>query len=152
MEQITSHTKYFLTVHNTAWIYPIADIQYVLARTTTQHTFDGHILIVNSLDDLITLYGAIYDRTSVTQPVGNVGYTLGVGTQLEDIGKDIFWQIKGKGNVIHWRLMKQLTPQLPQTIIPTPGNSPPATIGYGTIWVSYKNYPSLDEPLFVRTG
>ena len=94
----------------------------------------------------------IIDRTAITQPVGNTGYSLGAGTQLEDMGNEIIWQIQGGQEVIKWRLMRQLTPQLPATVIPTPGNSPNGTIGYGTTWVAYRNYPQLDEVMFVRVG
>lgn len=151
-DQIPARTAYFLTILNTAWIYPMTDIQTVLAKTTISFTFDGTILRVNNLPDLIALYTEIYDQTAISQPVGNPGYTLGAGSQLEDMGNEILWQLEDGQNVIKWRLMRQLTPQLPATVIPTPGNSPNGTIGYGTVWVAYKNYPLLDEDMVVRVG
>jgi hypothetical protein len=151
-DQIPARLAYFLTTTNTVWLYPMSDIQTALNATAIPYTFDGTILAVNNIADLITLYNEIYAVTTVTQPVGNVGYTLGVGSQTMDLGKEIIWQINGGLQVIKWRLMQQLTPQLPATVIPVPGNSPDGTIGYGTVWVSYKNYPSLDEALFVRVG
>ena len=102
--------------------------------------------------DLIALYTAVFDRTAVTQPVGNVGYSLGVGSHLQDMGKELLWMVKGHA-VVKWRLLKQLTPQLPATVIPNPGNSPANTVGYGTVWTSYGIVApsvSLDIPLFVR--
>ena len=149
---IPPRVAYFLTHPNTSWIYPMSDIQTALNNTTIQYTFDGTILITNNLADLIALYTEIYNQTAISQPVGNTGFTLGAGSQLEDMGNEIFWQLPGGINVIHWRLMRQLTPQLPATVIPSPGNSPNGTIGYGTVWVAYKNYPSLDEDTFIRVG
>jgi hypothetical protein len=151
-DQIPPRVAYFLTIVNTAWIYPMSDLQYVLDRTTIPYTFDGTFLVVDNLANLVLLYGEVYNRTAVTQPVGNPGYSLGVGTQLEDMGNEIIWQVQDGLQVIRWRLMRQLTPQLPATVIPAPGNSPNGTIGYGTTWVAYGNYPSLDEVMFVRVG
>lgn len=152
MDQIPVRAEYFRTIVNTAWIYPKADIQKVLKQTAIPYSFDGTVLITNTLDNLISLYGEIYNETAISQPVGNTGYSLGVGTQLRDMGREIVWQLPGGVIVIRWRLMQQLTPQLPQTVIPAPGNSPPGTIGYGTTWIAYKNYPALDEVMFLRVG
>lgn len=58
--------------------------------------------------------------------------------------------------IIIWRLVKQLTRQLPSTDISAPGNSPPGTIGYVTTYCSYGGpggaYPILDDAMVVRTG
>ena len=151
-DQIPARVGSFLSVNNTSWIYPLRDLQAALAATSIPYTFDGTILKTNSLADLVTLYGQVFDQTAISQPVGNTGFSLGAGTQLDDLGKEIVWQIPGGVNVIRWRLMRQLTPQLPATVIPAPGNSPVGTIGYGTVWVAYSNYPSLDEEMFVRVG
>lgn len=130
----------------------MSDIQAALSATTIPYTFDGTILSTDSLADLILLYTEIFNQTAISQPVGNTGFSLGAGSQLEDMGNEIVWQIKGGLEVIKWRLMRQLTPQLPATVIPSPGNSPNGTIGYGTVWVAYRNYPQLDEVMVVRVG
>lgn len=152
MDQIPSRIEYFISILNTSWIYPKADLLTALKNTTISHTFNGSILITNSLQDLITLYGEVYNETTISQPSGNEGYSLAAGTQLKDMGSEILWQLPGGINVIRWRLLQQLTPQLPQHVIPNPGNSPHGTIGYGTIWVAYNNYPDLDEAMFIRVG
>ena len=152
IDQIPARVGSFLSVNNTSWIYPLSDLRAALAATSIPYTFDDTILKTESLADLVTLYGQVFNQTAISQPVGNTGFSLGAGTQLDDLGKEIVWQIPGGLNVIRWRLMRQLTPQLPATVIPTPGNSPVGTIGYGTVWVAYSNYPSLDEAMFVRVG
>jgi hypothetical protein len=61
--------------------------------------------------------------------------------------------------MIVWRLVKQLTPQKPATVIPVPGNSTPnETIGYITTFISYGRaalspYPdTFDDVNLVKSG
>ncbi len=149
-------SKYFQTVINTTWLYPMTDIQAAFATTSVDYKFDGTNIICNTFADIQQLYEDFVNQTSNSQPVGNTGFSLGVGTMLEDFGKDIYFKLSNGMTVIHWRLVKQLTPQAPATVIPTPGNSPNETIGYITIWTSFGNVnpaPSIfDLPFVVRTG
>jgi hypothetical protein len=127
-------TQYLRSFADTVWIYPTADLEYALSTTTVPYTFDGTHIVCSSMTDLIALYTAVFDRTAVTQPVGNAGYSLGVGSHLQDLGKELLWLVNGHA-VLKWRLLKQLTPQLPARVIPVPGNSPADTIGYGQVIV-----------------
>jgi hypothetical protein len=147
-----------LTRINTVWLYPQADIDTALATTTHPYTFDGAILKCPTLNDLRGVYEDIYNVTTVTQPVGNVGYTLGVGSLLEYMGRDIRLCIGDGSVVVIWRLVRQLTPQLPATVIPAPGNSPNGTVGYVTTFCSYGNGATggynngFDDALVVSVG
>ena len=157
--QLPPRSKYFRTIVNTVWIYPDADFQYVLANTNYKYSFDGTNLICPDIATLSGLYQEVYNRTAVTQPIGNPGYSLGVGTLLEEFGKSIYFKLADGQTVLQWRLAKQLTPQTPapNNIIPTPGNSPAGTIGYLTVFISIKdgsqiNSLGLDIPYVVRVG
>jgi hypothetical protein len=136
------------------WLYPIADINAALATTTHQYTFDGTNLVCPDYANLRGIYYDIFAQTAISQPLGNLGYTLGVGTMLEDMGQEIFLKV-GLQTWIHWRNVRQLTPQT-NAYIPNPGDSPPDTIGYTVVWASYglKNPDPIvfDQAYVARLG
>ena len=91
----------------------------------------------------------------MAQPIGNEGYTLGVGTMLEDLGREIRFTLTSGEIIMRWRNVLQLTPQLPYNVIPNPGNSPGGTVGFITVFASYGNVaPSIDADVVrvVRVG
>ena len=147
--------KYLRTVINTMWLYPIADIEAALATTTYTYTFDGTNIVCPDYTNLRGVYFDIFSQTVISQPEGtNPGFSLGVGTALEDYGGEIFLKI-GTQIWVHWINVRQLTPQSPSNI-PVPGNSPVDTVGYITVFVSYgANNPDpniFDAPYVVRVG
>lgn len=149
----TSRSNYLRTFGDTVWIYPITDLDYVLGTTTRPYTRDGNNIVCSDFSNFMALYTEIFQRTEVTQPIGNTGYSLGVGTMLEDLGKELEFKLPGGQVLVRWRLVRQLTPQL-VSAIPVPGNSPAGTIGYVTTFSSYPlgTSPILDNVLVVRTG
>ena len=153
--QISSRSKYFRTVFDTVWLYPTADIQRGLAATTYKYTFNGDVITCPDITNLIGVYNDIYAQTANSQPVGNVGFSLGVGTFLADLGSEIRFALEGGAVVILWRLSKQISPQTTPPIA-VPGNSPNGTIGYVTTFVSMGNSAAitagLDPAYVVRTG
>lgn len=154
--QIKPRANSFITVLNTAWLYPQVDVNAALQTTTYKYTYNGIIISCPTLTDLIGVYTDIYDQTTISQPIGNQGYTLGAGTLLEDMGREIQFCITGGEVVVIWRLVKQRTPQSPATVIPSPGNSPNDTIGFITTFCSYGNgigyNAGLDDVQVVRLG
>ncbi len=152
-DQIPANIQYFLVYENTTWIYPINDINTALSTTTIPFTFDGTNIVCPTLQNFIDLYLAVFAQTAISQPVGNVGFSLGVGTQCADYGNEIVWQVAGSGAIVKWRLMKQVTKQ---SDLLDGGNSPQGTIGYGTVWTSYvgvnRPNPDLDQAQFIRVG
>jgi hypothetical protein len=152
--QIKPRKNNFRTILNTAWLYPEADIKAALATTTFSHTYDGTIITCPTLSDIIGVYTDIYNKTTVSQPLGNVGYSVGAGTLLEDMGHEIRFCLSGGQVVVIWRLVKQLTPQNPFTVLPVRGDSPNGTIGYVTTFCSYGNgyAVGLDDVMIIRTG
>ena len=109
------------------------------------------------MTNLIGVYTAIFAQTAISQPIGNDGFTVGVGTFLADLGSELRFALEGGAVVILWRLVKQLSPQTTPPIA-TPGNSPDGTIGYVTTFVSLGNgagggyAAGLDDALVVRVG
>lgn len=156
--QVKTRQNLFITVSNTSWLYPTADINTALAKTTRSYKYDGNCIICPNLATLIGVYTDIYNQTVISQPTGNVGFSLGVGTLLEDMGKEIHFKLSTGELVLTWRLVKQLTPQSPATVIPSPGNSPNLTVGYITTFVSYGNGANggyandLDDVQVLRLG
>jgi hypothetical protein len=153
--QINARGKYFLVPSNTAWLYPMADITTALNNTTYTYTFDGTIIVCPDIASLIGIYTDIYIQTTITQPIGNVGYTIGIGSLLEDLGNSIWFKLSNGQGIVEWRLVRQITPQLPEYTIPVPGNSPPGTIGYTTVFTSYGNggySAGLDNCEMIRIG
>jgi hypothetical protein len=126
--------NFFITTTNTVWLYPIADTEYALAGTTHSYTRNGNDIICQDQATLIAIYLEIYARTSVTQPVGNEGYTLGVGTIVRDLKQELNFKINNQ-LMVTWRLVEQITSQ---SDVPVGGNSPDGTIGYTTL---IENWP-----------
>jgi hypothetical protein len=126
-------STYIVTI-DTAWLYPIADIDYVLETTEINFVQEGNDLIFNTLGDLTDFYDEVFIKTSESQPVGNVGYSLGVGTLLLEKRKSLNLKLSTGEKVVTWRLFEQLTNQ--EDVL-SPGNSPDGTIGYGSIYNDY---------------
>ncbi len=134
--QLPSKLSTFITINNTCWIYPPADVEYALSTTTYPYRRVDNRVICPTLDDFINVYTDIVLRTQETQPIGNAGYSLGVGTMLQDLGKEFYFELEGGRLITSWRLTKQLSPQTSPAVA-TPGDSPPDTIGYVTIFNAY---------------
>jgi len=156
--QIKPRKNNFITIVDTVWLYPEADITSGLASTTFSKTYDGAMITCPTLSDIIGVYTDIYNKTAISQPVGNAGYSVGVGTLLEDMGHEIRFTLANGKVVLIWRLVKQLTPQKPYTVLPVRGDSPNGTIGYVTTFCSYGNGTGggysvgLDDVQVVRVG
>ena len=121
------------TATNTAYLYPISDLEYAIEHTSVVFTREGNRFIFANLSDLDEFYYEVWARTAVTQPVGNLGYTMGVGTKCSGSVNEIYLDLANGTRIITWQLMTQLTPQsanAPEWI----GNSPQGTVGYGAIY------------------
>ena len=120
--------NYFITATNTFWLYPAANINSVLSTTT--YTQIRNRLIFATKTDLINFYNNVYISTATSQPVGNVGYSLGVGTIVKDLQTELNLELANGQLMVKWRLVQQITNQ---SSLPSGGNSPNYTIGYATI-------------------
>jgi hypothetical protein len=122
------------TVYNTAYMYPISDLNVVLEafrEGANPMVESGDRLIFDDIDHLYSFYTAMVDQTLVSQPDGNAGFSLGVGTALEDLGQTLHLDLASSLRVITWRLMRQLTSQ---EDLEVGGNSPDGTIGFVVIY------------------
>jgi hypothetical protein len=127
--------KYFITITDTMWLYPIADTEYALTGTTYSYTRNGNEIICQDEETLIQIYLEIFNRTAVTQPLGtNIGYSIGVGTILRDLKQELYFKINDQ-LMVTWRLVEQITSQ---SDVNVGGDSPDGTIGYVTV---LENWP-----------
>lgn len=137
-----SYIRNWKTIIDTIWIYPVADLEWVKQNGSVSFTQSGNDLIFATLTDLTDFYDAVYSRTSITQPVGNVGYSLGVGTILRGSKNRINLRLATGQLVVTWELMTQITSQAD---LPVGGDSPDGTIGYGSIYSDY-NLDGVQDP------
>jgi hypothetical protein len=135
-------TPTFQTITNTNWIYPPRDVEYSLTDTTTPFTRVGNVLYFGSISDMGAVYDDIFERTEATQPIGNVGYSLGVGTLLQDLFETLEFRLNDEELIVTWQLTKQLTDQ---NDLPAGGDSPVGVIGYLTV---YENWPIGNRPQY----
>lgn len=149
-------TKYFLTraSGSTTYLYPKDDILRGLQATTVPYTFDETNIVCSSLDAISSLYYDIYYQTTISQPVGNVGFSCNAGTLLEDMGENMQFVLSNGTVVVKWRLVKQITPQV-NPPLSSPGDSPVGTVGFVTVFNAYGiniSGTNLDFPSVIRTG
>ena len=128
--------KFFITITDTMWLYPIADTEYALTGTTYSYTRNGNEIICQDEETLIAIYLEIFNRTAITLPGNNPGYSIGVGTILKDLKQELYFKINDQ-LMVTWRLVEQITNQsdLPVNV---GGNSADGTIGYVTV---LENWP-----------
>jgi hypothetical protein len=141
--QIPADQKYIQTIVATMWLYPPSDFEAALATTTYQYTYDGVFITCPDISTLEGLYTDIFNKTAQSQPIGNVGFSLGVGTILENFGKKLYFQVPSGNTVIEWTLVKQLTPQ---SALPSGGNSPDGTVGYIITYNYIGSTPVFEGP------
>jgi len=135
----------YKTIVDTAWIYPESDVEeaYNILESTITITRSGNDYIFLTLVDLVTFYNAVFNRTAIDQPVGNLGYSLGVGTVLRGLRVELNLKLQSGITVVKWALMKQITNQLD---LPSGGNSPVNTIGYGAVYLDWNLDGVADTP------
>jgi hypothetical protein len=135
----------YKTIVDTAWIYPESDVEeaYNILESTITITRSGNDYIFLTLVDLVTFYNAVFNRTAIDQPVGNLGYSLGVGTVLRGLRVELNLKLQSGITVVKWALMKQITNQLD---LPSGGNSPVNTIGYGAVYLDWNLDGLADTP------
>jgi hypothetical protein len=154
-----ARSKYFRTFRDTVYLYPETNIDEALALTQQPHTYNGTNIVCPTLTNINALCYDIWYRTAISQPIGNQGFSCGTGTILEDLEKEKQFSLSSGEVVLTWRLVRQLTPQVPDlTPIPTPGNSPVGTIGYVPVFNAIGPYPAqapygdIDPVLVLRLG
>lgn len=136
------------TVIDTVWIYPVDDLNSAISAFQAGENplvQSGDRLIFTDIEHLYSFYSSVYEATAVSQPVGNVGYSLGVGTVLEDLGVTIHFDLESGLRVASWRLVRQITSQADVLV---GGDSPDGTIGFLTIYSDWDE-DGVQDPLDV---
>jgi hypothetical protein len=140
----------YISQTDTIWLYPQADLDthlatYVVSGNTytsapglspsVTFTRDGNVFSFPAVTQIVTFYSEVYTVTETSQPVGNLGFSLGVGTRTRARRQDrIILQLNSGVKIIEWALMTQLTSQ---SSLPVGGNSPDGTVGWGSIYCDW---------------
>lgn len=144
-----SATENYINQVDTIWLYPQSDINthlgtYQITGNTYQtiglspsYTFtkEGNIYSFSDVLDIVHFFESVYNVTAVSQPIGNAGYSCGVGTRTVARRADrLILQLNSGFKVVEWALMRQLTDQAD---LPSGGNSPQGTIGWANIYCDW---------------
>ena len=138
----------YISQTDTMWLYPQVDIDthlatYLFSNNTylygasPSYTFtrSGNVYSFSSLSGLVNFYEGVYNVTAVSQPIGNLGYSCGVGTRTRARKKDrLILKLNSGEKVVEWSLMTQLTNQ---NDLPAGGNSPQGTVGWSNIFCDW---------------
>ena len=128
---VGAKVPYWKTATDTAYLYPKSDLVDALALTNVEYTKEGNRYIFANLVDLDLFYYDVWYRTSISQPVNNLGYSLAVNTELRGSFDQVHLDLANGTRIITWQLMTQLTSQ---SSLPVGGDSPDGTIGYGAVY------------------
>jgi hypothetical protein len=134
----------WISYYDTTWLYPHINVDPVITQykgLSPSLIQEDNVLIFENLSHLYSFYSACFVSTAASQPVGNPGYSLGVGTILKDLGETLHLDLVSGLRIITWRLVEQLTEQ---TTLPSGGNSPNRTIGFVTIYSDWDEDGSQD--------
>jgi len=140
----------YISEINTIWLYPQADLDahistYIVSGNTYQtapglspsvtFTRNGNVFSFATVAEISTFFGGVYLVTEVSQPVGNLGFSCGVGTRTRSRRQDkLILQLNSGVKIVEWALMTQLTSQ---SSLPSGGNSPDGTVGWSNIYCDW---------------
>ena len=120
-----------VTHTDTMWLYPLQYVEQALAETNIPHRYDGVHIVCPTLQNIADIYYEIFLLTADVIPDGP-GFNIGIGTLLQDYGREIQWRTEDNSFWIHWRLVKQISEQGPGG-----GASPIGTVGFIITIASY---------------
>lgn len=150
-DDVVSYVSGWKTVLNTIWLYPVADVNSVLEdfrNSSPAIVEEDKRIVFEDIGHLYDFYNEVYESTEVAQPVGNVGYSLGVGTRLRDLGITVHLELANGLRVVTWRLVEQLTSQAD---LPAGGDSPDGTVGFVLIYCDW-NQNGVQDPSNLNPG
>jgi hypothetical protein len=150
-------SEQYISQIDTIWLYPQSDINSFLAElelTNDSYTVPGsspsvvftkndNVYSFTDLNGLVYFWEQVYQKTALSQPTGNAGYSLGVGTRTIARTRDrLVLKLNSGIKVSEWALMRQITNQ---SDLPVGGNSPNGTIGWGSIYCDWNLDGSQDQ-------
>lgn len=140
----------YISQTDTIWLYPQADLDahiatYIVSGNTytsapglspsVTFTRNGNVFSFPSLIEIVVFFGGVYTVTETSQPVGNLGFSCGVGTRTRAKKQDrLILKLNSGIKVVEWALMEQLTSQ---SSLPVGGNSPDGTVGWANIYCDW---------------
>ena len=128
----------FISIVNTIWIYPQVDLDYatgIAPGLTISFTKSENTYTFETFSDLTNFYDQLYLSTAVNQPIGNEGYSLGVGTITRaKANQKLYFKLESGITVVEFHLMTQITNQAD---LPSGGDSPNGTIGWGLTYCDW---------------
>ena len=133
-------TDEYISIIDTIWLYPQVDLDYVTGIApglipSIAFTKSGNTYTFETLSSLTRFYDQLYISTSTNQPIGNVGYSLGVGTITRaKANQKLYFKLESGITVVEFHLMTQITNQ---SELPSGGNSPDGTIGWGLTYCDW---------------
>jgi len=133
-------TVEYISIIDTIWLYPQVDLDYVTGiapglSPSISFTKSENTYTFETLSDLTRFYDQLFISTEVNQPIGNVGYSLGVGTITRSRrNQKLYFKLKSGITVVEFQLMTQITNQ---SDLPVGGDSPDGTIGWGLTYCDW---------------
>ena len=128
----------FISIVDTIWLYPQVDLDYVTGIApglTISFTKSENTYTFETFLDLTNFYDQLFISTEVNQPIGNVGYSLGVGTITRARrNQKLYFRLESGITVVEFHLMTQITDQ---SDLPSGGDSPNGTIGWGLTYCDW---------------
>ena len=126
----------WISVTDTAYLYPLQYIQEALALTTPTPDQRGNQIITQTLADMDALMYNIWYRTFLvvphpTNPSAGC-FSCAVGTQFTGSFNILEFRLASGQLIAVWQEVTQITDQAD---IPNSGDSPQGTVGFVPIWV-----------------
>lgn len=139
----------YISIINTNWIYPQYDLDLAISTAIglspsfpMRRVNEG--LSFPNLTKLLDFYEILFKQTEISQPNGNTGFSLGVGTVLRSKRNSRFCLKLDSGiTVVEFTLMTQVTNQ---SDLPVGGDSPDGTVGWGLIYCDWNLNGVADSP------
>lgn len=126
----------WITVTNTAYLYPIQYIEEALNLTQADVTRTGSLFTFATIGDIDAFWYDMWYRTFIALPnqanPQTGGFACAVGTQFTGSYNEIEFRLEGGQRIATLQEVTQLTDQ---ATLPNSGNSPQGTIGYVPVWV-----------------
>lgn len=139
----------WITYENTAWIYPQSDLDQAVINMTPGLSpsgllgtysvdftkVDDYTFEFPTIEDVINFYVEMFLQSAVSQPVGNVGYSLAVNTVLRARNyPKLTFRLTSGLVIVQFLLMTQITRQAD---LPSGGDSVDGTVGWGAVYLDW---------------
>ncbi len=151
-------TENYISQTDTIWLYPEADLAayestfiysggvYQTApgvSPSIQFTKVRNTYSFPDVNQLANFFANVYLQTETSQPLGNKGFSCGVGTRTTSASNlRLILKLDSGIKVVEWALMTQISSQ---SELPVGGNSPLGTIGWGNIYCDW-NLNGVQDP------